>query len=588
MKIIKKNNVEVLINVGNANSNTLNRLVFGSEFRPRSESDRERILSWRRTNSEQIVFCSNGYKFATINAESYVTKFSTDEDVPIWDTSSNGNLCLGRKDSEKLERDLKKLTETEIFHLGIGLKTLYDFGLGLNIGELNPFRYLAESDSNGFNLKNIIKLSLNQEKVYFQNLDMYLRKKSLNGANLSQISPFSRIYAKAYPKLETPLDIALGSVVHKCSRTENLFHFWSYGKVEKFNENPSLVWIDSEIKFVHSVLLDSKFKECKQCGNLKFQFNRITDDNFRNAVICFNGSIEVCNTCYESNLNDLTCNSIKRYNYTPRLNFHSFKGGSIKKSKEESKAIYYGWELELEGRFSDTNYQEIAYQINEDSNNYLFCKNDGSIGGNGGFEVVSHPATFNTIKNMDLKNMVLKHRDKMKGFYSKNCGMHIHINRNSFTDLQLFKFVLFLNEYDKFTKEISQRRKESEFYWCQLDKNLANYVKGKSSRKIKEIKSGVSNRRTNKKYVPCNDVNGENGRYSAVNMENPNTIEIRIFKSNMDESSFRKNIEFVDCLFWFCKENKPSNLTIENFVKFANVNKKDYSNLVKFLTRKGH
>ena len=53
----------------------------------------------------------------------------------------------------------------------------------------------------------------------------------------------------------------------------------------------------------------------------------------------------------------------------------------------------------------------------------------------------------------------------------------------------------------------------------------------------------------------------------------------------MDEVSFRKNIEFLDCLYWFTKENRIEDFNVENFVKFANTNKKDYSNLLKFVNR---
>ena len=51
------------------------------------------------------------------------------------------------------------------------------------------------------------------------------------------------------------------------------------------------------------------------------------------------------------------------------------------------------------------------------------------------------------------------------------------------------------------------------------------------------------------------------------------------------DHEFRKNIEFVDGLFWFCKETPVHDLTVENFLKFVKINEKDYSNLIKFLNR---
>ena len=117
-----------------------------------------------------------------------------------------------------------------------------------------------------------------------------------------------------------------------------------------------------------------------------------------------------------------------------------------------------------------------------------------------------------------------------------------------------------------------------------------NFIKKDSAKKIKDMKNGImSSKRQSKKYVPCVNRNGRyDDRYLAINVQNSATIEIRLFKSNMDEVSFRKNIEFLDCMYWFTKDNRIEDFTIDNFVKFAKTNKKDYSNLLKFLNRIGY
>ena len=228
----------------------------------------------------------------------------------------------------------------------------------------------------------------------------------------------------------------------------------------------------------------------------------------------------------------------------------------------------------------------VSYEIQRDSDGFLYTKYDSSV--DDGFEIVSHPATFNAIKKMDFQKMFLRHRDKFKGYFTRSCGMHIHINRNSFNVLQLYKFVLMLNEYQSLTKAIAQRRRESEYSWANFQSSQADDCKRESSyisKKMKEeskTENGIRIREINKKYKADLRI-GE--RYQVVNLQNANTIEIRCFKSNLDEVAFRKNIEFVDGLFWFCKETPVHDLTVENFLKFVKINEKDYSNLIKFLNR---
>ena len=577
MKIIKSDGINVLINIGNANTNTLNRLVFENSYRPRSENDRNQINVWKEQNSQRIIFCSNGRIISKPNAESY--------NIDGWKLSANGNYCLSRRSAEKLERDLKKMTSTEIFQLALGLRALSDGMIGIGV---NP---IGESLRDDFNLKALINdVVLSQEKHHHFELDRWIKKWCSNMEwNSRNVSSFSRIYTNTFDSdVESGIRVPFGSTLHTCSQSDKKFLFWSFKQRELWTES-KIKFVNSNLKFVSVELLDSDFIECKQCGNHRIDFEEIKVDNhFHNSVVCKNGFTKICSTCYEKNMNRLVRYSIDGYNHKPTPIFHSFSKGKIRKSTTESKQIYYGWELEMESRTSDLNLDKIAYQIKNDSDNYLYCKRDGSIGGNGGFEVVSHPSTFNAIKNMDLNKMVLRHKDTMKGFHTRNCGMHIHINRNSFTDLQLYKFILFLNEYEDFTKAISQRRRNSEFDWCQIDRNQKTFVKSHSAKKIREMKEGTSRRTSSKKYIPCHNRNGGNGRYSAVNMINEHTIEVRIFKSNMDESAFRKNIEFVDCMFYFCKDTSPRELTIEKFSQFADVNKKDYPNLNTFLSRVGY
>ena len=327
------------------------------------------------------------------------------------------------------------------------------------------------------------------------------------------------------------------------------------------------------------------FETCKQCRTKAEKLVNISDPIF-SEFVAYGGKTDICKKCVNDNIERATDGSIKSYGHKPRPIFHSVKNDKIITSTEEPNTNCYGLEIEVERRDSTVNQKLIAYEIIRDSDGFLYCKYDSSV--SNGFEIVSHPATFNAIKKMDLQKYFLAQRKSLKGYYTNTCGMHIHINRNSFNDLQLHKFVLMMNEHEKLTKAIAQRRSESEFKWAEFSLSQANDCKTESSKIGKVMKrqkkdDGWISRRDKKKRYKSDLTIGE--RYQVVNLQNTATIEVRCFKANLDEVAFRKNIEFVDGLFWFCKETPIHKLTVENFIKFVKSNNKDYSNLIQFLSR---
>ena len=78
-----------------------------------------------------------------------------------------------------------------------------------------------------------------------------------------------------------------------------------------------------------------------------------------------------------------------------------------------------------------------------------------------------------------------------------------------------------------------------------------------------------------------------------MNITNRNTIEFRIFKGNLQENSFFRYVEFVDCLSYFVKQTsfKTNSLKYWHLIKYIQENtelKKIYSNLFSWLKIKGY
>jgi len=76
---------------------------------------------------------------------------------------------------------------------------------------------------------------------------------------------------------------------------------------------------------------------------------------------------------------------------------------------------------------------------------------------------------------------------------------------------------------------------------------------------------------------------GGHSRYTAINICNTNTIEIRIFRGTLAPGSFFKNIEFCAALFEFTRDNK--NTDLNNFKQFIQ-NRAEFKNLAKFIKLK--
>ncbi|KKK69888.1 hypothetical protein LCGC14_2929540, partial [marine sediment metagenome] len=244
-----------------------------------------------------------------------------------------------------------------------------------------------------------------------------------------------------------------------------------------------------------------------------------------------------CVECHEVNPN------IHVFDYQPNYKFRG-KG-----------PLYFGIELEIEfnGQRPDT-------LIAAADNPYFFLKHDGSI--HDGAEVVSHPASFKWINDnfSDTWRNVLKVRDSgMRSFKTETCGIHIHMSKKAFSKFHLYKFLRFFRENIALVTKISQRNPENLDQWSTLNSDESILFQAKRGN-------------TSERYV-------------AVNLGPPETVEIRIFRGNLLEAAFRKNLEFCKALFDFTAMSSSSSLTAIHFHKFVGKNKKQFPNLLAFLLK---
>lgn len=249
---------------------------------------------------------------------------------------------------------------------------------------------------------------------------------------------------------------------------------------------------------------------------------------------------------------DMNSAYINNYSYRPSMKFH-------KLSNENENAPFFGIELEVERK--NSNGLKHKYMAGMIEHEHWYFKTDGSL--TDGFEIVTHPMTFNYIKqaeNTFSNSLKLLVENGYNSYDANTCGMHIHISKNNFTTWHLYRFLKFFVENKEFITSISQRKIEKLKKWANIEDDNDTSLIYKAKKK-----------------------DGNNERYVAINLKNSQTIEIRIFRGTLNFNSFMKNIEFAHSLFMYTKENKD--ISLEGFKSYIE-SSCDYCNLKKFINLK--
>lgn len=308
---------------------------------------------------------------------------------------------------------------------------------------------------------------------------------------------------------------------------------------------------------------------CNHCRNNHF-FECYSCDEYHHIDGCYSSDItgeSYCQSCYY-NIFDRCgdCGS----EYFRGEGCENCSGGIIMDYSEKPSPVfynkkdtgfnnntrYYGLELEVEGDGRDDSIQ-MAEQIENDP---FYFKWDGSV--DDGFEIITHPMSWEYIKNKEglFKNTLQKLRSN--GFNSHNtstCGIHIHVNKNSLSRCDIFKLMKFFKDNQKFILKISQRKIENLKRWASIDDDNKSIV-----------------------YKAKSKVDDNCRRYTALNLTYK-TLEFRIFRGNLKYERLMKNLEFVKAICEFVHEVSMMDMTKAKFVRFVSDNRKTFPNLYTFI-----
>ena len=273
---------------------------------------------------------------------------------------------------------------------------------------------------------------------------------------------------------------------------------------------------------------DNSAHYCDICESMFTGYTYGTDDSDHTfCESCYTHETAYCEECDNTYYNG--CNTdhegeedsrlIHDYSYRPDPKFY-------RHPDEEPHRLYFGIEIETEVRGQSYADRKVAaeYAVKLEGQGLAYLKSDGSL--ECGFEIVTHPMTHQYYANAEsLWEVIrtLKSEYGMMSWGTRTCGLHVHISRAGFNGgSHQHRFLQLVYNNKKLYELLAGR---SASHWAKFDDNFDPST-GQKSLKHKFDRGGSD-------------------RYSAVNTNNRNTLEMRIFRGSLNPRFIKSAIDLA-------------------------------------------
>jgi hypothetical protein len=271
--------------------------------------------------------------------------------------------------------------------------------------------------------------------------------------------------------------------------------------------------VDEGIPYVGEYLCSDCGSWCSSCGDV-FLYEQYTCDD--------------CSLDEEDNEGHV--DGLRGYMHKPPPIFHG------------AGPLYLGVEQEMEFQTAVGANNVIDWLRGHDPTQSLFYpKHDSSLNNNG-IEIVSHP--------MSPEFAIHEYPWELQGVIGSNsaipdveAGLHIHVSRAAFTKYHLWKFTYFHYANPTFIRMIAGRDPSR---WGSLDTEPTRKRMTKPGATDFTL-GGATLHSTIRKKIP----GGGHHRYTAVNLCNEATAEMRYFASTYDPAVLKGYFEYVRALYDF-------------------------------------
>jgi hypothetical protein len=277
--------------------------------------------------------------------------------------------------------------------------------------------------------------------------------------------------------------------------------------------------------------MTSQITECVSCTRNVRRTDSYAHLNTGNVCMgCVGGYVtgsghawDVCGrhgTAYRPEMEELTC-------CDPNATIHPYSYKPTARYKGEGP-LYLGAEIEI----STHDISASANVAGKGFKGLVYLKDDGSV--SSGFEMVSHPLSFGYWANEFPWDTFAKLRES--GAYEhRSCGIHVHASRAGFSGpAHQHKWLAFFDRNQQMIEKVARRSGSSYARFGQLSPR-------------------------DKKVIALRK-NGEHAgyfqRYSAVNVNNEHTYEVRIFATSLDANVVFSAISFVSATIEYTRQLK--------------------------------
>lgn len=222
---------------------------------------------------------------------------------------------------------------------------------------------------------------------------------------------------------------------------------------------------------------------------------------------CRDSNYSYCHECDEYRSADEDCYDCSRYDsdliqnwdYRPTPNFHG------------DGRLYMGLELEISSADND-----CARLANEALGSLGYLKEDSSV--SDGFEIVTHPMTHEYAREQFPWGLL--HELRQQGASNYDAGLHVHVNRTAFDcPSHVYRWMKLIYRNADQVTDIARRKHSS---WAKFSSTARAHVKGAA----KGDRCGFD-------------------RYSAINVQNYHTFEIRVFASSLRKQEVLAALDLV-------------------------------------------
>jgi hypothetical protein len=339
------------------------------------------------------------------------------------------------------------------------------------------------------------------------------------------------------------------------------------------------------ISVLEKLFPEAPFYSCDDCGEIM--------DSEGDRINWAYESNPICSDCIEADYTfyDPEDTYIRNSDYNERLSeddddcddsiigeYHSSDPCHIPSTFDNRKPkVLIGLELEIEVSERHERESKAEHMLNvigtyrneKTGSYYRYCQaeRDGSL--DYGFEIVTG------FTGLDIHRKQLEYfKNPLSGLKSHNtstCGLHVHICKSTMSLYHGAKLILFIND-EKNSELIKTIARRSESGYAKIKNKKDNIVWLKQARETRN---------------PLNNLN--NDRYEALNFQNPNTIEFRLFKGTLKYETIQACLEFSFLSWHFTKDASIKDLTSAKFLEFINKpeNRSDSIYLREYLQSKG-